>query len=197
MTHQLTLDISGNDGVWVAQLAASKGVKKATIRATWGTLGVDCRYTENDKNALACSFELVHYHWYMPRRDPATQAKHFAQFVIEPGDLMVDLEDYKGVNGYIGMGPELKSFTDNLSLYTHRTIIFYASPFYIKSYLAAVRWLNDYGLVVANWDVAHPYAPLPWYPDTQVGWQFTAKAYAPDFGLAQCRQCSLYWWYAE
>jgi GH25 family lysozyme M1 (1,4-beta-N-acetylmuramidase) len=192
---KLALDISGRDGVWVAQKAAEKGVKKATIRSTWGTLGVDSRYTYNIQEALRNHIEPVHYHWYNPRRDPATQARHFAQYVIEPGDLMVDLEDYLGVVGYVGMSNELKSFTDNLSIYTHRNILFYASPIYIKSYLTAARWLNDYGLVIANWDVAHPYMPLPWYPDTQVAWQFTAKAFAPDFGLAQCLQCSLYWWY--
>jgi GH25 family lysozyme M1 (1,4-beta-N-acetylmuramidase) len=192
---KLTLDISGNDGVWVAQKAAEMGIKKATIRATWGTLGIDSRYTYNIQQALSNNIEPVHYHWYTPRRDPVVQAQHFAKYVIEPGDLMVDLEDYLGVTGYMGMGLELRYFTDNLSLYTHRTILFYASPNYIKSYLTGARWLNDYGLVVANWDVAHPYVPLPWYPDCQVAWQFTAKAFAPDFGLAQCLQCSLYWWY--
>jgi GH25 family lysozyme M1 (1,4-beta-N-acetylmuramidase) len=194
---QLTLDISGNDGVWVAQLAADRGIEKATVRATWGTLGVDSQYTANIYNALACGIEPVHYHWYNPHRDPAIQAKHFAQYVVEPGDLMVDLEDYKGVTGYIGVAYELKEFTKNLDIYTHRRILFYASPAYIKAYLsqASANWLNDYGLVVANWDVAHPYVPLPWYPDTQVAWQFTAKAFAHDFGLSQCLQCSLYWWY--
>ena len=39
MTMKLTLDISGNDGIWVPQLAANRGVKKATIRSTWGKIG--------------------------------------------------------------------------------------------------------------------------------------------------------------
>jgi GH25 family lysozyme M1 (1,4-beta-N-acetylmuramidase) len=194
--QQLALDLSGGDGIWVAQKAAEMGIRKATIRATWGILGIDSRYTYNIQQALANNIEPVHYHWYMPRRDPVVQTRHFAQYVIEPGDLMVDLEDYLGVTGYAGMSQELRSFTDNLSIYTHRTIIFYASPAYIRAYLTAARWLNDYGLVIANYEVAHPYVPLPWYPDTQVGWQFTMKAYAPDFGLNQCKQASLYWWYS-
>jgi len=67
----------------------------------------------------------------------------------------------------------------------------YLSPSYVKAYLYDVPQLNEYRIVLANWDVAAPGYAKPLQPTRWTAWQYTGKAYGPYYGI-QALDAALY-----
>lgn len=187
MTNSLGFDISSGDGFIDWPLAASRGIRFATIRATWGLDGLDSRYLANLNGALAAGIKPISYAWFVPRKNTIAQAYWFTSHAL-PSELgyMIDLEDTTWVKGYHGIWPEIKKW---MTATGARKI--YASPSYIKSYLYDCPDINDYELIIANWDVAAPGYAKPVQPTRWWAWQYTGKAYGPYYGL-QAKEAALY-----
>ena len=190
MVNSLGVDISSGDGIINWQLAASRGIRWATIRATLGVNAIDDRYGANMAGAYAAGIKRMPYHWFNPKLDHIAQANWFYNHssYAELG-RMVDLED-SGLyyRGYHGIWPKIKSFC---ALALVETI--YVSPSYIKAYLYDCPDLNDYHILIANWDCATPGYCKPLIPLSWCGWQYTGNAYGPYYGI-QALDAALYIW---
>jgi GH25 family lysozyme M1 (1,4-beta-N-acetylmuramidase) len=188
--NDLGFDISSGDGLVDWQLAYSRGIRFATIRATIGVDGIDSRYATNMAGALAAGIKRMPYHWLNPRLDSVLQANWFLGHSL-PGELgrMIDLEDsgwyYKG---YHGIWPKI---VQACTIAQARNI--YLSPSYIKAYLYDCPALNAYDILLANWDCAAPGYCKPMEPTRWSAWQYTGKAYGPYYGI-QALDAALYVW---
>jgi GH25 family lysozyme M1 (1,4-beta-N-acetylmuramidase) len=189
--NDLGFDISSGDGLVDWQLAYQHGIRFATIRATIGVDGIDERYATNMAGALSSGIKRMPYHWLNPRLDTTAQALHFLGH-SQSGELgrMIDLEDsgwyYKGYHGI--WAAHIQKFIDLAQVET-----IYLSPSYIKSYLYDVPRINNYQLIIANWDVAAPGYCKPMEPTRWSAWQYTGKAYGPYYGI-QALDAALYVW---
>jgi GH25 family lysozyme M1 (1,4-beta-N-acetylmuramidase) len=190
MSNSLGFDISSGDGVIDWQLAASRHIEWATIRATIGIAQLDPRYGANMAGAYAAGIKRLSYHWLNPRLDHVAQANWFYSH-SQSAELgrMIDLED-SGLyyRGYHGIWPKIKAFCDIAEVET-----IYVSPSYVKAYLYDVPQLNEYKIVIANWDVAAPGYAKPLQPTRWQAWQYTGKAYGPYYGI-QALDAALYVW---
>jgi GH25 family lysozyme M1 (1,4-beta-N-acetylmuramidase) len=188
--NDLGFDISSGDGVIDWQLAYSRGIRFATIRATIGVNAIDERYAANMSGALSVGIKRMPYHWLNPRLDHIAQANWFynhSQYA-ELG-RMIDLED-SGIyyHGYHGIWAKIKAFCD-LAIVDN----IYLSPSYCKAYLYDCPQLNQYKLLIANWDVAAPGYCKPIEPTRWTAWQYTGKAYGPYYGI-QALDAAMYVW---
>ena len=193
MVNSLGFDISSGDGLVDWTLAASHGIEFATIRATIGINGIDDRYYQNMAGAYSAGIKRMPYHWLNPRLDHIAQANWFYSH-SQDAELgrMIDLEDsgyyYKG---YHGIWPKVKAFCDIAHIYA-----IYVSPSYIKSYLYDCPDLNNYHILIANWDCAAPGYCKPFIPMSWRAWQYTGQAYGPFYGI-QALDAALYVWQGE
>lgn len=191
--NSLGFDISSGDGVIDWQLAASRHIKFATIRATIGVDKPDERYGANMAGAFAAGIKRMSYHWLNPRLDTLAQANWFAGH-SQYGELgrMVDLED-SGLyyRGYHGIWPKIKLFCDIAQIET-----IYASPDYINSYLYDCPQINQYKLIIANWEVSAPKYIRAVETTRWTAFQYTGKGYGNYYGI-QAKDAALYVWNGE
>jgi len=189
----LGLDASQGDGTIDWKIAAQHGISFATIRASWGTTGVDTRFGYNMTHAKDEMIQRSPYHWFVPRLDTLAQVNWFVahSFTAEL-PRMLDLEDSAPYYGYIGIGAEVEKFGAELLRKTGEVMWIYTSPSYINAYLRGCTYLCKYPLVIAHWEAAAPSVPLPWNRGRWTAWQFTGKGDAPYYGITQCHDCSLY-----
>jgi lysozyme len=191
--NQLGIDASEGDGVITWKTAALHGIKFATIRATWGVDGWDKKYAVNMAGAKLEMIARSPYHWFVPRVNTIAQVNWFiAHSQTAELPRMLDLEDYSGHYGYIGIGSEIDKFGVELQRQTGEVMWIYTSPSYINNYLKGCTYLSRYPLVIAHWEAAAPSVPLPWNRSMWRAWQFTGKGDAPYYGITQCHDCSLY-----
>lgn len=192
--NSLGIDISSYDGVIDWPTVASRGIKWATIRASWNKNGADNNYSINMQGARSNLIKAVSYHWYVPRVDPIAQANWF---VDHSGTVelprMIDLEDTTFIKAYRGIATELRRFLDQVCARTNERCMIYTSPSYINNYLTGSTWLSEYPLIIAHWDVAYPSYKL-WQRTNWRAWQYTGKGDAKYYGIPQCTDCSLYVW---
>jgi len=187
--NALGFDISSGDGVIDWQLAASHGIEWATIRATWGVDGLDLNYNANFNAALSVGIKPISYAWFVPRVDAIAQAHWFTTHAL-PSELgwMIDLEDsgwrYKA---YHGIWAEIKKWMNATGARKQ-----YTSPDYIGRYLYDCPEINQYEILLANWDLGAPRYIRPLETTRWWAWQMTGKAPAPYYGITQCHDCSLY-----
>jgi GH25 family lysozyme M1 (1,4-beta-N-acetylmuramidase) len=195
-SNALGIDASDYDGVINWKLTASRKVQFATIRATWGTTGIDTRHTINMTQARDADIKRSPYHWFDNKiRDGKAQAEHFLRHFI-PGEIVptVDLENYRLNRGYLGIGFEVLKYLAEIKRVCNQTGIIYTSPSYIKSYLYNCPALVEYPLIVANWDADAPGIPRPFIPTNWCAWQYTGKGDGPYYGFSQVHDVSLYVW---
>jgi GH25 family lysozyme M1 (1,4-beta-N-acetylmuramidase) len=190
----LGVDKSSQDGILDWQIAKSRGLSWATLHASYGTTK-DVTYSNNYKAALEAGFNIIPYHWYVPKKySPQAQAMTFLEVAPTSNmPAMLDLENNGASQGYIGIGTrELKPWLDIVQSATGRIPFIYASPSYISSYLASETWLSEYPLIIAHWRVAAPLVPKPWTPVGLAGWQFSGDdCDAKYYGFQQAKGCSL------
>ena len=108
------------------------------------------------------------YAWFDPRvryAPAADQAASFLDTLSKWGGMgelgpMIDLEDGTGIYGYVGVGTQIKAWLDIVEAELGVKPRIYTNAAYVYAYLFnnSIRedWLNDYGLVIANWGVNSP-----------------------------------------
>jgi GH25 family lysozyme M1 (1,4-beta-N-acetylmuramidase) len=195
---QLGFDKSSYDGTVNWQLARSRGITHATMRAT-SELLEDRLYKSEYVKAIAAGVIIIPYHYYIPRHfKPQAQAQAFLNVIQGNATrAMIDLEDYQTTRGYKGIASaELKPWLDAVEQATSKKPFIYTSPSYAKDYLTLETWLSEYPLIIANYQVAAPVIPCPWTPINLAGWQFVNGADAKYYGFEQAKGCALqvmYW----
>jgi GH25 family lysozyme M1 (1,4-beta-N-acetylmuramidase) len=149
----------------------------------------------NKERTLQAGIKVMSYHWFDPRYklcNPVDQAMVFlntTDIYGGAGELgpMIDLEDTASIYGFIGVGTYIKLFLDAVEIVLHVKPRIYSNLSYITSYLfnsyIKEDWLNDYGLVVANWGPSAPWVPQPWAPTSWDCWQYRADAPGKYYGF--------------
>ncbi|MGD0750794.1 MAG: GH25 family lysozyme [Anaerolineales bacterium] len=184
------------------KLAASRGISFGIVRATttgaWvagkPVIKEDTMFALNSKKMLDAQVKRMSYAWFDPRYKfcpPVDQATSFINTVINNGvgelGPMIDIEDAPGIYGFIGVGSYIHIWLQIVETILHVKPRIYTNLSYVSKYLfngwVAETWLQDYGLVIANWGLPAPYVPLPWAPTTWDAWQFTASAPGAYYGF--------------
>lgn len=128
-----------------------------------------------------------------PRLDTLAQANWFFAH-SNYGELgrMIDLED-SGLyyRGYHGIWPKIKLFCDIAQVET-----IYASPDYINSCLYDCPQINQYKLIIANWEVSAPKYMRAVETTRWTAFQYTGKGYGNYYGI-QAKDAALYVWNGE
>lgn len=192
-TIELGVDASGYEPIIDWQTARNHGVSFASIRASWGTTGVDYCFQAHMLGALNAGIQRIPYHWFDNRLPGLEQARNFlAHFEEGEHPSMVDLENYGSNVGYHGIERQVKIYLDTVEDGAGRTPLIYTSPVYIKSYLYDAFTLLPYPLVIAHWDAAAPLIPRPFIPLTWFAWQYTGKGAGPFYGYTRNKNIALY-----
>ena len=136
------------------------------------------------------------YAWFDPRYKvcpPAEQAAAFLATVrkVGVGELgpMIDIEDAPaaGIHAFAGVGQYIKAWLDAVEAELKVKPRIYTNLSFVQNYLfnSSMRepWLNQYGLVIANWAALAPYVPQPWAPTGWDCWQYTASAPGGYYGF--------------
>jgi lysozyme len=192
--NELGIDVSKYEPAFDWSIAARRGVRWASIRASGG-LVADTAYRIHRDAAAAANVSRMPYHWYVPRLGAIKQAELFLSSVGKWDTLlppMLDLENYGTSVAYIGIGnAELKPWLTLVEAESGKKPVIYTTPGYINAYLYKDTWLSEYALFVAHWGVAAPLIPRPWSPTRWWGWQYTATGDAAYYGLVGVKSVSL------
>jgi lysozyme len=172
--HQETID-------WVKVKEA--GVRFAFIKASEGVEYADPMFDQNIHNAVEAGVLPGTYHFFLPRYDPLSQARHYVTTLQENAvdaptlPPCIDLET-PGL-GKSGLNQALRIFMEEVYNLTGRRCILYVSPGFWNSYLPVpvlngfklkgsdVDWALDYPLWLAHYTTGLPYQIYPW-----VSWRF-------------------------
>lgn len=172
---------------WVA--AKAMGITGATIRASIGR-SVDDQYVDNVADARAAGVDFLSYHYY--HKTDGTPQQQAATFLsVAVARFLLDLEEaVKSAHIASWLSFVGASATDPIKLYS--------SPGIIKAVFKNTdTWVRKYRLLIAHWNTAAPLVPLPFVPSDVDGWQFTATAWAQDYGVRNgTKEASLYEMYA-
>jgi len=184
------------------RLARARGCEFGIVRAT--TTGVwvlgkpqireDTMFPANVRNMASAGVKRMSYAWFDPRCKlcpPVDQADSFLassqKYGVSELGPMIDLEDTVGINAFIGIGQYIKAWLDLVEAELKVKPRIYSNLSYVQNYLfnASIRepWLNQYGLVIANWALLAPYVPQPWAPTAWDVWQYTASAPGAYYGF--------------
>jgi len=184
------------------QLAAQRGIKFGIVRATTTGAWVagkpqireDNMFCMNSRYMKSYGVKRMSYAWFDPRVKvcpPKDQADSFLASCQKcgVGELgpMIDLEDSGSIYGFVGIGQHIKVWLDSVEAELKVKPRLYSNLSYVNAYLfnSAIRepWLNQYGLVIANWGPNAPYVPQPWAPTAWDVWQYTAAAPGAYYGF--------------
>jgi hypothetical protein len=186
-------------------LARKHGCEFAIVRASstgaWvagkPSLVEDKMFPLNAASCAAAGIKRMTYAWFDPRVKlvPAQdQAKFYLATLAKyggPGELgpMIDIEDAPaaGIYNFVGVGQYIKLWLDLVEKELKVRPRIYTNSSYTWNYLfnnsVKEDWLNDYGLVIANWGVNAPYVPQPWAPTGWDAWQYRADAAGKYYGF--------------
>ena len=176
------------------------GILRATTTGAWVAgkpqIREDAMFRMNAARMASAGIERMSYAWFDPRYkvcSPVDQAASFLASVKTNGvgelGPMIDIEDAPaaGIYGFVGVGQYIKAWLDVVEAGLKVKPRIYTNLSYVQNYLfnASVRepWLNQYGLVIANWGPVAPYVPQPWAPTTWDVWQYTAAAPGAYYGF--------------
>lgn len=168
------MDISVFQGQVDFSAARSDGIEAVYIRSSYGSQGVDARFSANYAAARAAGLSFGFYH-YLESTDPdgaRREAEHFAA-LLRPLDYdcrpVLDFERYQSLDAEQASAVAL-AFLERLNALTGQTPMIYAD-----SYAAAFRLgeaVAEYPLWLAQWDVQAPeLSNTPWRQ--WAGWQYT------------------------
>jgi GH25 family lysozyme M1 (1,4-beta-N-acetylmuramidase) len=180
---------------------AEFGIVRACTTGAWvngkPSIVEDAMYAMNSSKMVNAGVKRMPYAWFDPRYkvcSPLDQAMKFVEILERnggPGELgpMIDLEDCAsaGIYHFVGVGPYIKTWLDAVENVLHVKPRIYTNLAFVNSYLfnASVRedWLNQYGLIIANWGVSSPWTPQPWAPMGWDAWQYRADAPGRYYGF--------------
>ena len=171
------IDVSHHQGKinWdevVAMDVSGKHLRFVFIKATEGISRQDSHYGRNWKKAGEAGLMRGAYHFFLPSRDAARQAKNFiSQVKLKPGDLppVIDVEETnRKSKSEIVAG--VKEWCKLIEEHYGVKPLLYTSPAYFDAYLSGE--FDDYPLWIAHY---HPDKPrtgkLKWH-----FWQHTDRA---------------------
>jgi len=178
----------------------SFGILRATTTGAWlaGKPAIleDKMFAINSQNMLVAGVKKMSYAWFDPRYKVCAAADQAAKYLETVGKFgvgelgpMIDIEDAPaaGIYGYVGVGSQIKLWLDAVETKLKVKPRIYTNLSYVQNYLfnSSVRepWLNQYGLVIANWGPVAPYVPQPWAPTAWDVWQYTAAAPGGYYGF--------------
>ena len=167
----LILDVSHYQGAMDWNIAKSKGVKGAIIKASEGTTWRDDQFKRNVAECRRLGIAWGAYHYFYPTMNAMLQASNFI-------DSLMGYEPNLGIWGDLeqpGAGIDVSivahSFMDEIKKYYSAGI--YTSPGYAKYTLNGTAWMKEFPLWIANYGVTKPTIPLPW--TECVIWQYSSK----------------------
>ena len=167
----LILDVSHWQGVMDWNVAKSKGVRGAIIKASEGTTWRDPQFQRNVSECRRLGIAWGAYHYFYPTLNAFDQAKNFI-------DAMMGLAPDLGIWGdfeQAATGMDVQSiargFMDEIKKFYSAGI--YTSPYYAKDVMKSAAWMKEFPLWIANYGVVKPTIPLPW--TEAVIWQYSSK----------------------
>lgn len=195
LTNPLVLghDASSYDTPMDWKVAASRGIKWATIRITAGAV-LDSQAVRNMVEAKAAGIARCPYHYFKLQKGTAlAQALFFINNYIA-GDLppVLDLEDTRTTWGWKGIATDILIWLHTVEDALHIRPMIYTNPAFIKNYfIPANTELAEYKLIAAQWQINAPLAVLPFTPANIVAWQITDHAWGPYYGMT-AKEIALY-----
>jgi hypothetical protein len=177
------------------------GIVRASSTGAWvngrPSLTQDKEFLPNGDHMAAAGVKRMSYAWFDPRVKlvPALdQAKFYLNVLAKgggPGELgpMIDIEDAPaaGIYNFVGVGQHIKIWLDVVEKELRVRPRIYTNASYTWNYLfnSSVKedWLNDYGLVIANWGVTAPNVPQPWASTAWDVCQYRADAPGKYYGF--------------
>jgi lysozyme len=176
------IDVSDNNGDFDWH-AWDSHISFAFIKATQGPIPeypgglIDTQFERNMAGAKAIGLHRFAYHYFIPDRDPAAQARLFVETVRPHLDLADNLMfDFEESGESAGMSVHEVAFAawvflrEVNRLEPQHHIVVYTYPAFAEMGYCAM--LAHWGLYIAHWGVPSPQVPPPWKT-----WQFWQ--YAP------------------
>lgn len=161
----------------------TSGVRFAFIKASEGDGYIDPMFEENMRGAAETGIAAGTYHFFLPRFDPLSQARHYVKTIQELGGNRPTLPPCVDIEtpglGKSGYNQAVKVFLEEIFRLTGRTGIIYVSPGFWNSYLpvpvysgyklkgSGVDWAAEHPLWEAHYTTGWPYQVYPW-----AGWAF-------------------------
>jgi lysozyme len=142
------------------------GVRFVYIKASEGTREVDPRFEENITGSKEVGIPLGAYHFFEPKEDPLSQARHFLQtYKLRPGDLppVLDVEVTQGVSTK-RLVAGVRAWLEEVEQRTGCRPMLYTDFWFGQEYLEGA--FGKYPLWVAA------YEPVPRIPEGWSHWTF-------------------------
>jgi lysozyme len=177
------IDVSHHQD-WIDwQKVRTSGVRFAFIKASEGSEYIDPMFEENMRGAAESDIIAGTYHFFLPRLDPLSQARHYVKTLQELGGNRPTLPPCVDIEtpglGKTGFNQAVKVSLEEIFRLTGRTALIYVSPGFWNSSLpvpvysgyklkgSGVDWAAEYPLWVAHYTTGWPYQVYPW-----AGWAF-------------------------
>lgn len=170
------------------QGAYSAGIRVVTLRQMEGK-NLDKQYQANraDWSQTVVPIQVIDYQRLdLVRGTIVAQGKAWLPYLTIPKTpVMIDLENVGTHTGWRGMIAELVPYLNLVEDYTDALSLLYMNPSFMASYFSPsdVLYLAGRGLVAAHYAVPFPQIYPPFTPLDLVGWQYTKKAFAEQYGV--------------
>lgn len=181
------IDVSAYQGRIDWPEVARHAVRFAFIKASEGVSLQDPRFARNWREARTAGICRGAYHYFLPNRDGAEQARLFIQTVpLEPGDLppVLDVESAQ-FHDVALMRREVAVWLRLVETHYGVKPILYSNHSFYRRHLTG--HFDDYPLWLAHYEVERPALPA----DKWIIWQHSDEAYVPgirgtvDFNVFQ------------
>jgi lysozyme len=179
-------DVSKWQGAITWSVTASRGIKRAYIRGSYGVTK-DPYFAPNWSGAKDAGIERGVMLYPLYALDFGKQLDYWMTLPnVEHGEAMpcLDIEFNAGERK-----PDARYQVELLKLLYMveqrfgRQPAIYTGPAVIKAYLKMPEF-GQYPLLIANYEVRMPEIPLPWQPEMWYGWQHTSKGNGLYYGAS-------------
>jgi GH25 family lysozyme M1 (1,4-beta-N-acetylmuramidase) len=172
------------------------GIVRASTTGAWvnGKPGLkeDAMFDTNVVKMKAAGLTIYPYIWFDPRLPGEAQANFFLS-VLRESDVnpsgtkyaILDVEKSGTINYNATAlaqlkiaGQIIKDAGWNAAIYTYPTGV---DELAVMG--ADITWMGKYPLMIAHWNVDAPRCPWPWYPRSEVLWQYTASMPGKRYGF--------------
>ena len=177
----LIVDVSHWQGTMNWDVAKSKGVKGAIIKASEGTTWRDDQFKRNVAECKRLGIAWGAYHYFYPTLNALDQAKNFIDAMMGCAPDLGIWGDFEQPATGLDVQALAHGFMDEIKKYYSAGI--YTSPGYAKYTMNSASWMKEFPLWIAHYgytddfgvyhDVTAPTIPLPW--TECVIWQYSSK----------------------
>lgn len=167
----LLLDVSHWQGAMDWNVAKSKGVRGAIIKASEGTTWRDDQFARNVSECKRLGIAWGAYHYFYPTLNALQQASNFIDAMMGYAPDLGIWGDFEQPATGLDVQGLAQGFMNEIKKYYSAGI--YTSPSYAKDVMKSAAWMKDFPLWIANYGVLKPAIPLPW--TEAVIWQYSSK----------------------